>query len=705
MKIRGKLLILLLAIALVPLIAGGIIQRRVTSHLGRRLSAERREILEGHARATLGHVLERYSSIVQRDKRMIELSVEVQAREVEERLASPPPARRALRYANDFDEGVDLPDDVRLSQMHADEAGPMLVGYDDQAYFVVATADEADISDDMMRLSAMPQLYRSLRQAIPYGMKWQYTSLAVGLHTTYPSHGGYPSDYDPRVRNWYIEARDAGELTWVSITDVTTGVATLTAAQPVYGPDGEFAGVTAIDVPASGVLHGLMPPVQWRDVAVAMFVGIGEEGTEYARQAGIIAEARQIGQHRDWRKPVELSMLTSDDPEELALLIADAQEGRSGVRRMGYLGQDALWAYSSVVEKEGGFALVILPYETIMAPAREGQQHVRASIAEGLQIMGACMFIVAALVAVTAARASRAVTRPILALTEAAEELAGGNYDARTAVRCCDEIGELAAIFNDMGPKLLEREKMKRSLALAMEVQQHLLPMGPPELDGFDIAGKSIYCDETGGDYYDFIDLMDLGPGKLGIAVGDVTGHGIGAALLMASARAVLRSHAGRMGGDLAGLFQTLNHHLVRDSGDARFMTLFYGILDSSDRSLRWTSGGHDPAIWLRQATGEFEELPNLDIPLGIEEGRSFEPGGPVTLEAGDIVVIGTDGIWEAANAAGEMFGKDRLRSVIADHADEPARYIHATVVDAVTAFLDGEPQEDDITLVVIEAV
>jgi len=702
-KIRWKLLILLLAIALAPLIASAVIQGRLMRKVGERMSAEQGEILAQQARSTLQKVVDDYGAVIQRDKRLVELSVEIQALEAEKRLRSLPPAERTLLYASDFDEGLRIPADAAVSPVHAGEKGPMLVSYSDQAYLVPADVNEADVRDDMLRLSTMPEVYETLRRDISYAVKWQYTSLASGLHTTYPAHGGYPSDYDPRARQWYTEARNAGRLTWIVVTDVTTGLVALTAGKPICGPDGEFAGVTAIDVPLSGVLEGLSPPALWGNAPKAMFVAIGTAGTEYEGKLGILAQASDIVQHRDWRKPVEMEFLTSDDPHELAELVADAQAGRSGVRRMSYRGEDSLWGYSSVSQDGGGFPIVILPYATIVQLAVEAEQRVLGGIAKVLKLTGISLVVVLIVVAVVAARASETVTQPVRELTGAAEDLAGGNYDAHAEVRSHDEIGELAGIFNDMGPKLRDREKMKRSLALAMEVQQHLLPQETPTLAGFDIAGESIYCDETGGDYYDFIEMHSLGSGKLGIAVGDVTGHGIGAALLMASARAVLRSHAEQRGEDLSGLFDTLNHHLVRDTGASRFMTLFYGIVDSGDRSLRWISGGHDPAIRLRRSTNEFDELVSLGVPLGVQEGMAYESSGPLMLGAGDIVVIGTDGIWEARNRVGEMFGKDRLREVIAAHADRSARSIFESVAGAVKEFIGVGPQEDDVTLVVVK--
>ena len=716
MKIRWKLLILLLVIALAPLITSAVLHRAWTRRLGQRLATGRREILVDDARDTLQRLVDQYGETIRRDKDMVELAVSVQARRAAAYLADRPPPERPLIYAQQFDdEQWDGPPDTIRSPAHThfdEESGEwaeMRVAYSDQAFFVVDGVDERDVADDMLRLSAMAEVYRTFRRPGRDFMKWQYTSLEAGIHTTYPAHGGYAPDYDPRKRDWYERTRDAGKLYWTLITDVTTSVPTLAVAQPLYDADGEFLGVTAIDVPMESMLRGLELPAEWSASAKVMFVIPGEPGTEYEGKLIIVAHADYVGQRRDWRKAVELDYLTLEDVEDISRIVDDAQKGLGDVRSVRLDGHLCLCAHGPDVGaglgRPEGFPVIIVPYDVIVAKADEAEAYVLARITQGLQLTGVVLFVVVLAVVVLSVLSSRGITRPISRLADAAGQLAGGDFDARADIHSGDELQELGEVFNDLGPKLREREKLKHSLTLAMEVQQHLLPEGAPQIDGFDIAGRSVYCDETGGDYYDFIDLIALGPDRVGIALGDVSGHGIGAALLMASARAVLRSHAGAYGDDLGGLFDRLNRHLVRDTGDARFMTLFYGIVNGPDRSIRWSSGGHDPAVWYRRGLNEFGELSATGVPLGVVEDVSFPPDGPITVERGDVVVIGTDGIWEARNEAEELFGKDRLREAIAAHADESAGHIYAAILDAVAAYRGSAPQEDDVTLVVIKGL
>ncbi|MBI5724918.1 MAG: SpoIIE family protein phosphatase [Planctomycetes bacterium] len=294
------------------------------------------------------------------------------------------------------------------------------------------------------------------------------------------------------------------------------------------------------------------------------------------------------------------------------------------------------------------------------------------------------------------------LNRPIALLHQAMEKVAGGDLSARIEKppRTGDEFDRLIAHFNNMLSGLAERQELIRSMELARDIQQNLLPKEAPAFGGFDIFGAVHYCDRTGGDYIDFIKIGDS-PARLGIAIGDVTGHGISAALLMAFTRALLHSLAGRHAGQAGRLFDEMNAHLARDCGNERFVTLFYGMLEEGG-SLEWVSAGHEAGVLVR-AGGAVEEMPCTNLPLGVIEDAKYEPGGPVRLNAGDILVIGTDGIREAFNEAGGQFGQDRLAETIAISARLPAADIHRAVIEAVEKFRGPVKQADDIALIVIK--
>lgn len=306
--------------------------------------------------------------------------------------------------------------------------------------------------------------------------------------------------------------------------------------------------------------------------------------------------------------------------------------------------------------------------------------------------------------AVLAVYLSRRVSRALESLMTAVERVAAGDLDAKAPLGGGDEFARVGAAFNEMVPQLRDGLKIKESLALAMEVQQALLPTTPPVVDGIEISGRSIYCDETGGDYYDFLELSDVAPDTLAIAVGDVTGHGIAAALLMTTARALLRGHAGQ-GGSLAQVVTHMNRHLSSDCQAGRFMTMFYLVIDTNKRDLRWVSAGHDPAIAYNPSTDVFVELAGADIPMGLDsdwEYQEFQRSGWID---GQVLVIGTDGIWESRDPEGRMFGKTGLREIIRSNARRPCSEIAKAITDTLAKYRKGRSQEDDVTLVVIKFV
>ena len=243
----------------------------------------------------------------------------------------------------------------------------------------------------------------------------------------------------------------------------------------------------------------------------------------------------------------------------------------------------------------------------------------------------------------------------------------------------------------------------KKALILAGEVQKSLLPHDKPDVQGFDIAGRTISCDEIGGDYFDFFWRRESKSGPYSVVVGDISGHGVDSALLMTAARAFLRMRASQPG-TLAEVITAMNHHLAQDVLETgRFMTLFYLTLDPDQKGLTWVRAGHDPALFYDPATDAFEELKGSGIALGVADSYAYSENRHDGLASGQIIVIGTDGIWEALNRQGEMFGKIRLRDIIRRRAGESAGDILNAVYEELNQFTLGQKSEDDITLVVIK--
>jgi len=247
-------------------------------------------------------------------------------------------------------------------------------------------------------------------------------------------------------------------------------------------------------------------------------------------------------------------------------------------------------------------------------------------------------------------------------------------------------------------------QAMEKSMALASEVQRNLMPRDRLAVEGLDIAGLSQWCDETGGDYYDFFPRQVAGQVHTAVVVGDVTGHGIPSALLMTTARAFLKERI-TAPGSTAEVVTDVNRHLARDvDGTNRFMSMFYAEIDAARRRVCWTRAGHDPALVHTPGSETVGELagPGFPLPLGVMDTAAYAEGC-ADLQPGQTILIGTDGIWEARNPQGDYFGKNRLLALVRERADDSAAAIARSIIEALDAFRHPRPPEDDATLVVIK--
>lgn len=284
--------------------------------------------------------------------------------------------------------------------------------------------------------------------------------------------------------------------------------------------------------------------------------------------------------------------------------------------------------------------------------------------------------------------------------THILERVSRGDLSKLVPVATRDEFGVIAGHTNTMIHGLRDRIKLITALKLAEELQHNLLPQSPPIHPGLDIAGTSIYCDQTGGDYYDYLEL----PGnRLGVVVADASDHGVGAALHMTTARAFLHFGLQYFSGP-AGLLQDVNHFLTKDSLETgRFMSMFFLEIDTSAKILRWVRAGHEPAMLYHPDQSRFQELTGEGMALGVVDDLSFREYTQHGWNSGSVLIIGTDGIREMRNKEGKMFGLNRLQDVVQKHAATSAESIKNAAINALKDFQDDAPQEDDITLVVIK--
>ena len=244
-----------------------------------------------------------------------------------------------------------------------------------------------------------------------------------------------------------------------------------------------------------------------------------------------------------------------------------------------------------------------------------------------------------------------------------------------------------------------QRERMERELELATEIQQRFQPSESPKMDGYEFQGISFSCYEIGGDYYDFIEGHD---GKMLIALGDVSGKGTAAALLMSSLHAAIHAQISAKS-PLDETVKSVNRYLAENTPANRFVTLFLAELDPVNGVLRYINAGHNPPL-VGRAGGKIEQLSSGGFPLGILPMAEYEVG-EIQLSSGDSLIVYSDGVSEANNLREEEFGMERLYEVVRKNLTSSAAGMRDKVESALSAFTQTAPANDDITLVIVKKV
>lgn len=330
-------------------------------------------------------------------------------------------------------------------------------------------------------------------------------------------------------------------------------------------------------------------------------------------------------------------------------------------------------------------------------------------------VIGPIAFIfalIAALAVVSAVVLTRTITGTVHYLYEGTRRVEAGDLQHEIQAVGSDQLGDLARSFNRMIHSIrdllrvsAEKERLDQEMKIASQVQARLFPRSVPQSDWLDFApGVCLPARQVSGDYYDFVSIA---PGLIGVVIADVCGKGVSAALLMANLQAHLRSQiqacqeAQPQVRSVGEIVAHVNRQLKSVAPDASYVTLCYAEFDEHTSTLRYTNAGHNPPLVWR-ATGEFERLECGGTVVGLFADTAYDQAA-VPLYRGDLFVAFTDGLLEAHNPLGEEFGEERILTVVQRHSQDNAADIKDALLEAVRNWMNGEEQEDDLTLIVIK--
>ena len=320
-----------------------------------------------------------------------------------------------------------------------------------------------------------------------------------------------------------------------------------------------------------------------------------------------------------------------------------------------------------------------------------------------LVVAGVIFLLIETVALVTGVVLTRTITRAVGDLYDATLNVRRGDLSHRVRVHKRDQLGALGESFNEMTAsvgQLIEeqkqRQRLENEISIAREVQSQLFPQSLPSLPGLQLAAICRPARVVSGDYYDFI---RLGPSSVGIALADISGKGIFAALLMASLQAALRSTAALDGhGGTAGLVARLNEHVFKNTSDDRYATFFYGVYDSDARTLTYTNAGHLAPFFL--SNGKMQELDTGGTVVGLIEDSTYTQG-VIKVAPGSLLVMFSDGLTEPENVYGEEFGVQRLKDEVMKQSTMPLEKLAENLIASADQWAGAADQADDITVVI----
>jgi serine phosphatase RsbU (regulator of sigma subunit) len=310
---------------------------------------------------------------------------------------------------------------------------------------------------------------------------------------------------------------------------------------------------------------------------------------------------------------------------------------------------------------------------------------------------------------ITGNLASWWLTKPMKRLMAGMSDICAGNLDHKIPVYADDEFGRLSKNFNEMADKLKkyiedltettkEKERLNRELEIAAELQKAMLPHYNIDVEAVDLAGMSLPAKTVGGDYFDYINRDG---NNIGFVIADATGKGLHSSIFMTNSKSIFKVMTTDETSP-AKVIRRTNDEVVNniDPSATMFVTMFYGIYDIKNRSFKYSNAGHNPPVFISSRTNDIKLLGPHGYPIGIYDKQEYGED-EIKMESGDVVVLYTDGVVEAINGRGEMFGMERLEKICLESTKLSSREIVNSIKDKVFEFAENEAQFDDLTLLV----
>jgi len=709
MSIRIKFFLVLLAFSLIPLLMITISSRQSITRLGADLSLGART----HLTATISRDLVQSARVaanaISHDVASLQLSLQYLASTVAHALSTQDlPPEGPVYTPEDFKQPATAPPDLEMSWRYARvTAGGVLMpsAISTRHPVVVIPKDQEEaLGSQILKLQGLTPIFQDIYSTNITITHRVYVGLENGLHFSFPGHGHIPAEFDPRQRPWYVDTQSHGDLTWLSHTDSSTRNVVFTVGVPILDKQDRFIGVGAIDMLPDEFMKMNQLKAQWSQDTRAFLVMPEVDTSTRHRRLRIIAWGDPTTTHAISPAYAAGHFLETTDTDNLETFVDTMHATDNGHMELSYEDIPSIWAFARFTPPVDDALRIILivPQTVVSEMSQQVSENVLDQTHHIYRVTGITATVLLFLVLLVGWVGTRTILRPLYAMVQAWERLSTGDFSVRINYRSGDERDTLIQAFNDIVPRLEAHWNLSQSMELARQIQRNLQPEQTPEFPGLDVAGDSHYCDETGGDYYDVFKTGSTGEECFAVVVGDVSGHGVASALLMTTARAMIRSIS-ILEEDTARRITLANRLLFPDTtntGD--FLTLFYLEFDMAQRQLHWVRAGHDPAILYDPQADQFSELTGDGMALGIEEEYEFTARTMPLGQPGQVISIGTDGIWEAHNSQREMFGKNRLRAVIREHHHLEAHAIRDAVFNAVAEFT-GPDQDDDITLAVIK--